>query len=238
MVERPPASDGQPRDDDAGLVLPLDAADPRFAGSTGGPDGDPERHLVASQGPGSSPLDPNVRRIRVAIPVVFCLVLVGVLTVFFIGLDPGDGQQIIGPVTAVRAAVAERPHRVCYEGSLPCAWIALVDGELVAFNTSGPLNEEFGRLGVAWCSSSERYGSNSSGSVFDRRGTVVEGPAPRGLDRFALAPTPDGRVRIDFFTLAAGQQIATADPPVPAAGPACEQIPFDRDADLVLEDAG
>lgn len=183
-------------------------------------------------------MDPNVRRIRVAIPVVFFLVLAAVATVFFVGLDPGDGQQTIGPVAAVRAAVGDRPHRVCYEGSLPCAWIALVDGELVAFNTSGPLNAEFGRLGVGWCPSSGRFGSNVTGSRFDTHGNVVDGPAPRGLDRYALATTPEGQVRIDFFVLATGQQVATADPPVPPDGPECDEIPFDRDADLVLSVGG
>lgn len=237
MTERRDHAPGAASGDEE-LVHPLDPSDPRFPDPSRRGAEEHPRRLVASQGPGSSRLDPNVRRLRVAIPVVSLLILVGVVTVFFVGLDPGDGQQIVGPVEAVRAAVEERPHRVCYGGSLPCAWIAPVDDELVAFNTSGPLNEEYGRLGVAWCPTSGRYGANATGSRYDSHGTVVDGPAPRGLDRFALATTPDGRLRIDFFTLTAGQQVAIADPAVPATGPECEQIAFDRDADLVLEGAG
>ncbi|HWB71876.1 MAG TPA: hypothetical protein VG452_06640 [Egibacteraceae bacterium] len=213
---------------------PLDASDPRFGVGDGAPAPGRLRTLVPSQGPGPSPLDPRVRALRVALPALFAAGLLTVAAVFYVALDPGSGSQAVGPAAAVRAAVAPRPHRVCYRGSQPCAWLTVVDGELLALNTSGPLREEFGRLGVAWCPSSGYFGSNTSGSRFDQAGRVVRGPAPRGLDRFALRTTPDGGLVINFFRLTTGLQAEQTDQVRPPAGPDCPTIPFDRDADLRL----
>lgn len=220
-------------DGEEGVAAPLDADDPRYRQS-GDRRREPVRRLVESKGPGASPEQPAVRRLRVLIPLVFTAVVAGVIAVFLVGLAPGDGLQVVGPESAVRSAVAPRPHRVCYRGAQPCAWIALLDGDLVAFNTNGPLAEETGRLGVAWCPSSGQYGSNVSGSRFDARGEVVSGPAPRGLDRMRLATDAEGLLRIDFFALSTGTQAGRAEAFVDPAGPACDIIPFDRDADLDL----
>lgn len=220
-------------DGEEGVAAPLDADDPRYR-QAGDPRREPTRRLVESKGPGASPEQPAVRRLRVLIPLVFVAVLAGVVTVFAVGLAPGDGLQVVGPQAAVRAAVAARPHRVCYRGAQPCAWIALLDDGLVAFNTNGPLAEETGRLGVAWCPSSGQYGSNVSGSRFDARGEVVSGPAPRGLDRMPLSTDHEGLLRIDFFALSTGTQAGRAEALVAPAGPVCDLIPFDRDADLDL----
>ena len=236
-------------DGENGTAAPLDAADPRYGqasvprhgqtsvpGSGPGrdPRGEPARRLVESKGPGPSPEQAAVRRLRVLIPLVFAGVVAGVIAVFTVGLAPGDGLQAVGPQAAVRAAVAARPHRVCYRGKQPCAWITLLDGELVAFTTNGPLAEETGRLGVAWCPSSGQYGSNVSGSRFDASGEVVSGPAPRGLDRVRLSTDAEGTLRIDFFALSTGTQAGRAEALVAPAGPVCDVIPFDRDADLDL----
>jgi len=220
------------RDDE--LIAPLDAADPRFVGSEDARRRASGRRLVESRGPGSSQMDPRVRTLRVLIPAAFLTAIVVVVGVFAVGLDPGDGRVVLGSEREIRAAVAARPHRVCYREQMPCAWIALVDGELVAFNTNGPLTNEYGRLGVAWCATSGHYGSNATGSRFDQRGNVVRGPAPRGLDRFGLQLI-EGEVLIDFFKLSTGLQVGRADELLPPAGPQCEQIPFDRDADLELD---
>lgn len=210
---------------------PLDASDPRF-GQRGR--AARSRTLVESGGPGTSPLDPRVRRLRVLIPTTFCLALTGVVAMFFIGLNPGDTVELVGPETEVRRAVAERPHRVCYRSAAPCAWLTLVDDELLALNTAGPLGEEYGRQGVGWCPSSGGFGANSTGSRFDAAGTVVRGPAPRGLDRFAVVVDAEGLLRVDFSTLRTGTQAANATA-LPPGGPDCQQIPFDREADLRLE---
>jgi hypothetical protein len=219
--------------EDGREVGPLDAADPRFAGESGTAAGRPRR-LVATRGPGASPEDPRVRRLRVLIPVAFWLVVGVVAAVFLLGLDPGDSVVLVGSEAEVRRAAGERPRRVCYREQAPCAWLTLVDGELLALNTSGPLGEEHGRQGVGWCPSSGHYGSNASGSRFDQMGNVVSGPAPRGLDRFGVLVDQQGRLRVDFSALTTGTQAGRAEPR-PATGPACEQIPFDRAADLELE---
>lgn len=225
-----------PGDSEGRYAAPLDAADPRFAGSAGARV--PRRRtLVESKGPGVSQQDPRVRALRRLMRVAFIGGILAVVTVFVVGMDPGDGRQVVGPEAAVRAAVADRPHRVCYRGSQPCAWLTVVDGELLAFNTNGPLREEFGRQGVGWCPSSGYFGANATGSRYDQRGHLVRGPAPRGLDRFRLSSDVEGLVRIDFFSLTTGLQAARRVDLLPPAGPDCETIPFDRDADLDLEEA-
>jgi len=217
------------------VAAPLDPADPRFAGSEEGRAAPRPRVLVASRGPGPGPQDPHVRRLRVLIPVAFCIAVIGIVALFFLGLAPGDGVQVVGPEAQVRQAAAERPRRVCYRGTNPCAWLTLVDGELLALNTSGPLGEEYGRQGVGWCPTSGQFGANATGSRFDAAGNVTEGPAPRGLDRFAVLTDTEGRLRIDFSSLTTGVQAGRAEVIMPSSGPPCAEIPFDRDADLDLE---
>lgn len=216
------------------LVVPLDAADPRFAGSGAGAP-PPRRRLVRSQGPGPSHLDPRVRVLRAAIPLVFVAGVVVVAAVFWRGLAPSSGLHIVGDEAAVRAAVAERPHRVCLGDALPCAWLTVVEGRLLAFNTAGPLREEYGRSGVTWCPSSGCFGSNALGSRFDQAGALVRGPAPRGLDRYDLDVDDGGRVVVNFASLTTGLQRARVDAVRPPQGPDCDEIPFDRDADLRLD---
>ena len=175
-----------------------------------------------------------MRILRVAVPVLFAAGLVVVGLVFFTGLQPGAQTTVVGSEAAVRAAVAQRPKRVCFNDNNPCAWVTVVAGELVAFNTNGPLAQEYGRAGVGWCASSGWFGSNVTGSRYDQHGTVADGPAPRGLDRFAVTVDDQAQVVIDFTQLTAGVQAAQAPQPQPPAGPHCTTIPFDRDADLKL----
>jgi hypothetical protein len=224
-----------PRDDEPRYGEPLDGADPRFDAALEAPPRPRRspRELVPSQGPGPSPYDERVRILRIAVPLLALGIVVAVAAVFFIGLDPGSGVQVVGPEPAVRAAIAERPRRVCLNGLQPCAWLTVVDDELLAFNTNGPLPNEYGRLGIAWCASSGWYGSNVTGSRFDQRGHVTRGPAPRGLDRFGLVRTRQG-LGVDFFSLTAGLPADLTEQTLPPDGPHCEEIPFDRDADLEL----
>jgi hypothetical protein len=173
-----------------------------------------------------------VRVLRFALPALFFAGIVVVGAVFFSGLRPGPQSQAIGTEEAVRRAVADRPRRVCFNDNNPCAWLTVVDGELVAFNTNGPLPQEFGRAGVGWCPSSQWFGANGTGSRFDQAGRVARGPAPRGLDRFALRADAAGVLRIDFTELTTGVLAELTDTVTPPAGPHCDTIPFDRDADL------
>lgn len=208
---------------------PLDDADPRF-----GPPRPPAPHrrrLVASTGPLPDPDSPSARFARIVIPAAALAALAVVVAVFVAGLSPGTGVTPLGDLSAVSAAVAERPHRVCWRSGSPCAWLTVVDGRLLALSTSGPLPEERGRQGVGWCPSSGRFASNASGSVYDAAGVLVDGPAPRGLDRYALLVDGD-RVAVDFSSLQTGLQAQRVGEVVPAAGPHCETVPFDRTPEL------
>ena len=236
------------RDDPDGprYQAPLDEVDPRFGGPapTSGERaedasrGEPprrghHRELVTARGPFPDPDSSSARFARLVIPAIAIAGAVAIVAVFVAGLGPGSGIRRIGDVDAVRAAVADRPQRVCYEGSLPCAWLTLAGDELVALNTSGPLPEEYGRAGVGWCASAEVFGSNATGSRYDRLGNVLAGPTPRGLDRYGVT-VDEGVVSVNFFSLSTGARTGSVEPGAPT-GPDCESIPFDRDADLVLE---
>lgn len=197
---------------------------------------EPERSrvLVPSQGPGISTMDPRVRILRVAVPALFVAGLVAVAAVFFSGLDPGTSRLALGDVDAVRAAVADRPRRACFNHNNPCAWIALVNGQLYAFNTNGPLPQEFGQQGVGWCPNSGGYGANATGSRWDAAGNVVRGPARRGLDRFTLIVSRDGTLEIEFASLSAGLPDWQVHDRLPPTGQDCDPIPFDREPELGL----
>ncbi len=214
----------------------LDAFDPRFATQGGEADDvDRQRLLVHSQGPGPNPDDPKVRILRIAVPLLALAGLGAVVAVFFSGLSPGDSSVVIGPVDTVRQAVAERPYRYCFHGTNPCAWLSIVGDEIVAFNTNGPLAEEYGRQGVGWCPSSGYYGAKSTGSVWDQDGRVVQGPSPRSLDEFTTAEDAQGNLVINFASLSAGLADWQVDGDVsPPDGPMCDEVPFDRSPDIVL----
>jgi hypothetical protein len=179
--------------------------------------------------------DPRIRIIRIALPVLFFGALAVIAAVFFISLRPGPQATVIGPEPAVRAAVADRPKRVCFNDNNPCAWITVVDGRLTALSTNGPLPQEYGRAGVGWCPSSGWFGANSTGSRFDQEGRLARGPAPRGLDRYGLRVDAAGVVHLSFTELTTGLQAALAGDVRAPDGPHCDVIEFDRDADLQLE---
>lgn len=223
MTDREPPSDEQP----------VDGWDPRFAADTAPNGEDGGRRLVRSRGPGPSPEDPQVRRIRIALPLVFFSAMAVVAAIFFQGLQPGVQYEVLGPEAAVRAAVEPRPKRVCLNDNNPCAWITIVDERIVAFNTNGALPQEYGRDGIGWCPTSGWFGANATGSRFDQQGRVAGGPAPRGLDRFEVS-VHDGLVRVDFTALTTGLQRGQVREVTPPEGAACDPIPFDRDADLTI----
>lgn len=221
-------------DESEDFALPVDAADPRFAGSEEARRDHP-RSLVRSTGPGLAPQSRAAHRLRIAVPVLAIAGLAVVVAIFFRGLDPGETAEVVGPVADVRAAVAERPGRVCLGEQQPCAWLTAIDGELLALTTSGPIRDEYGRMGVSWCPSSGYFGANSTGSRYDPAGRVVRGPAPRSLDRYDVRER-DGQVAIEFRSLTTGLQAARVDQVIPPAGEHCEEIEFDREADLALPD--
>ena len=213
-------------------VAPLDRWDPRFGESSSREAASPRR-LVQTAHPLPDPDDPHIRRVRIGMPLVFFGAIAVVIAVFSIGLRPGRQFEVLGRESAVTEAVRERPKRVCLNDNNPCAWVTLVDDRLMALNTSGPLPQEYGPDGVRWCPSSGWFGANATGSRFDQAGRLVQGPAPRGLDRYTLN-TRAGEVVIDFTKLTTGLQADQVRDVTPARGPDCATIPFDRDADLVV----
>lgn len=174
--------------------------------------------------------------LRIAIPLLAIAGLLVVGTVFYAGLRPESTTMLLGLEAEVRAAVADRPRRVCLGDNNPCAWVTVVDDDrLVAFNTNGPLPEEYGRLGVAWCPTSGYFGANATGSRWDQQGRLVAGPSIRSLDRFTLTTDSHGNLVIDFASLTAGPAPWQLDGVSPPEGPDCAEIPFEADPDLDLD---
>lgn len=190
--------------------------------------------MVESRGPGAQHEDSKVRILRVAIPLLAILGVMVVGAVFYSGLRPSTTSMVLGDEAQIRSLVSDEPRRVCLNDNNPCAWLTVVGDRLVAFNTNGPLPEEYGRLGVSWCPTSGYFGANSTGSRWDQQGRLVEGPSIRSLDRFTLLTDQQGNVVIDFASLSAGIADFQVDEVSPPDGPDCAEIPFDRDPDLDL----
>lgn len=213
-------------------TAPLDAADPRFPAGAASVPPRPPRRLVPSRGPGPAVEDPLVARLRVGLRVIAVAAVALVAWIFFVGLDPGRPVVRVGSEAAVRAALGEGPRRVCQDAGSPCTWLSLVDGELLALSTSGPLREERGNRGVAWCPGAGVYVAGNTGSRFDADGDVIAGPAPRGLDAYRVAVV-DGQVEIDFSAVRSGRLArrglvtAAATPSCPASDTPLE-VPLDR----------
>lgn len=215
---------------------PLDPADPRFTGFSRPDVPERSRELVLSRGPGASPMDVRVRIIRIALPLIALAGLLAVAAVFVAALSPGGAEVVVGDVDEVAAAVSERPHRVCRGDGPPCAWIVAVDGSLLAVSTSGPSPEEYGRQGVSWCPSSESFVATTTGRYYDVTGRPMSGPM-RGLDRYRTRIDDAQRFVVDFGYRSGGPR-ADRDRVTPPAGPVCDEVPFDRDADLDVGGAG
>jgi cytochrome b6-f complex iron-sulfur subunit len=74
---------------------------------------------------------------------------------------------------------------------------------------------------VPWCAASQWWECPCHGSKYNRWGEWQEGPAPRGLDRFAVANV-DGQVVIDTGTIITGPSRSAAVLNQPAEGPHCQ----------------
>ena len=73
---------------------------------------------------------------------------------------------------------------------------------------------------VPWCESSKWFECPCHGSRYNRWGEYEFGPAPRGLDRFALSIT-EGRVIVDTSTVVTGPSRQVKVLPQPPEGPHC-----------------
>ena len=98
------------------------------------------------------------------------------------------------------------------------AYLTRVNDEIVAFS------EICSHLGcrVPFCDSSGQFECPCHGSVFNRAGDHLAGPARRGMDRFAVAVV-DGIVEIDTTAVEDGPPPGTVTIDEPALGPACTE---------------
>ncbi len=74
---------------------------------------------------------------------------------------------------------------------------------------------------VPWCLSSQWFECPCHGSQYNRVGEKKGGPAPRGLDRFALSVNSDGTMSINTATVYIGPPIGTNTTGQEAEGPHC-----------------
>jgi cytochrome b6-f complex iron-sulfur subunit len=73
---------------------------------------------------------------------------------------------------------------------------------------------------VPFCDSSERFECPCHGSVYNLIGEYIQGPAPRGMDRFPIE-IRDGHVFVDTSTIVEGPAQGILTGPADAAGPSC-----------------
>ena len=74
---------------------------------------------------------------------------------------------------------------------------------------------------VPWCQSSQWFECPCHGSQYNRVGEKKGGPAPRGMDHFALAVNTDGTMSVDTSTVYIGPPIGTNTTGQGAEGPHC-----------------
>jgi Rieske Fe-S protein len=73
---------------------------------------------------------------------------------------------------------------------------------------------------VPFCDSSGRFECPCHGSVYNITGEYIEGPAPRGMDRFRLS-IQNGHVMVDTASVVEGPPKGVLDGPSEATGPSC-----------------
>ena len=74
---------------------------------------------------------------------------------------------------------------------------------------------------VPFCQSSGRFECPCHGSVYNLIGEYVSGPAPRGMDRFEISISGDGRVQVDTANVVEGPPQGVLSGPTTANGPSC-----------------
>ena len=152
------------------------------------------------------------------------------LALLWPNLGKGFGALVdVGPVAEVTASVMASGGT----WAAPQARAYLVgydpaddpEGEYAALTAGAPFMALYQRcvhLGcrVPWCTSSTRFECPCHQSRYNRWGEYQGGPAPRGLDRFALTISR-GRVIVDTRTIVTGPPRAGGVLDEPASGPSC-----------------
>lgn len=128
-------------------------------------------------------------------------------------------QPAAGFGGAVRAVPPESvPEDGVIEVRAARAYLTKIEGEMVA------LSETCSHLGcrVPWCASSGQFECPCHGSVFNRAGDLIAGPAPRGMDYYPTEVV-DGLVVIDTAEPVPGLSPGEMTIDEPARGPACAE---------------
>jgi cytochrome b6-f complex iron-sulfur subunit len=149
----------------------------------------------------------------------------------------GFGSVInVGKVTDINATIATKqpfysPQARTYINPYPAAGVpvAVKSGAyadpIIAGMKQGyvALYQKCVHLGcrVPWCLSSQWFECPCHGSQYNRVGEKKGGPAPRGLDRFALAVNSDGTISVNTQTVFVGPPIGTNSTGQEAEGPHC-----------------
>lgn len=121
-----------------------------------------------------------------------------------------------GRIRAVeRAAI---PEGAVIELPQARAFLTAVNGEVLA------LSEKCTHLGcrVPFCESSGRFECPCHGTVFSRAGDYIAGPAPRGMDRYAVEEV-DGLLYVETGERIDGPAPGSKLVDEPPRGPACAQ---------------
>ena len=74
---------------------------------------------------------------------------------------------------------------------------------------------------VPFCESSGRFECPCHGSVYNVIGEYISGPTPRGMDRFPITISQDGRVLVNTANVIEGPPHGVLDGPNTATGPSC-----------------
>jgi cytochrome b6-f complex iron-sulfur subunit len=100
------------------------------------------------------------------------------------------------------------------------SYLTRIDDEVVA------LSQKCTHLGckVPYCESSGQFECPCHGSIFNRAGDYVKGPAPRGMDRFETEiGEEDGLIYINTGEGIDGPPPGTVTVDAPATGPSCTE---------------
>jgi cytochrome b6-f complex iron-sulfur subunit len=73
---------------------------------------------------------------------------------------------------------------------------------------------------VPFCESSDQFECPCHGSMYNIIGEYIQGPAPRGMDRFPIT-IENGHVKVDTSTVVEGPARGVLTGPSVAAGPSC-----------------
>ncbi len=130
-------------------------------------------------------------------------------------IRPGSSSGFGGKVRAVPPESV--PENGVIEVPQARSYLVDIEGEILA------LSQKCTHLGcrVPYCDSSSRFECPCHGSVFNRAGDFLTGPAPRGMDQHPVEEGDDGLLYIDTGTLIEGASKGTETIDEPATGPAC-----------------